>query len=70
MVGSNDLATRLRFKRIDKMTCDQLQAMWPLVSREIGAILTRFYAHMGGEPLMASRVGDGQRRLETARTKD
>jgi methyl-accepting chemotaxis protein len=69
MASDDDLASRLKFARIDKSTSADLQAMWQLVSPEIGTILTHFYAHVRSEPKMAAILGERQQALEAAQTK-
>ncbi|HTO84367.1 MAG TPA: globin-coupled sensor protein, partial [Methylomirabilota bacterium] len=61
-----DIATRLRFMRIDDHTRGLLREFWKSLEPELPAILDAFYDHVMREPNLATLVGTQAPRLKTA----
>jgi Protoglobin/Methyl-accepting chemotaxis protein (MCP) signalling domain len=63
---ATDIATRLRFMRIDDGTRGLLREFWKILEPELPAILDGFYGHTTGEPNLAKLVGKDVPRLKVA----
>jgi len=65
-IDRHDRETRLRFMRIADATGTTLREFWPVVEKELPAILTGFYAHVRSEPKLARLIGSQTDQLKQA----
>lgn len=57
---------RLSFASIDGSVISGLAEVWPVIEKDIDAVLKAFYTHLCRYPELAAMVGDQQPRLENA----
>ena len=58
---ANDLGTALAYGRIDAQVCETLRAVWPLVEREMTAVLDVMYAHILQQPELKALFANPER---------
>jgi archaellum component FlaC len=64
--SATDIATRVRFMRIDQDTRGLLREFWKVLEPELPAILDAFYDHVTREPNLAKLLGKEVPRLKVA----
>jgi methyl-accepting chemotaxis protein len=57
---------RLAFASIDEAVINGLAELWPVLEKDVDAVLKAFYTHLSLYPELATMVGDQQPRLENA----
>lgn len=68
MQSDDTMHERLKFLGIDDAVRRELQSIWPIVGRELPAILDRFYSHVSSVPALATLLGSDTSRLKTVQS--
>jgi methyl-accepting chemotaxis protein len=68
MKGQIARDARIRFMRISESSGVALREFWPVVEKELPAILDGFYRHVSSEPKLAALLGSQAARLKSAQS--